>query len=600
MHRELVDRAKQGDERPSTPWLAWSATGAWRSRSGSCATPTGPRTRCRPRSSRPGASCGRCATPTLRTLAPPDPDPRVLRRGQASHVAGRPTSGSCRSTGRRESGEHPHRRRSRPARAGLPEAHARATRGPRLPSLPRAAIARGRDRLGIPLGTAKSRLHHATTALRASLEADARTPSIRRSDSHDRDRATPIGSSGPSSTRAGPSCRIAPMTRSEPTSTAHVNGSSSARGGHGMPNIATFAIGAAAVLIVGVVGLTSPSGRRAAPDSRPTRRTGPAWVDDDQVAITVRREPGADGRLQLASPSPTTGSTCVAGASARRPPPPAGRGAPPGPPGRRRRRQSGPAHRRSRSSPAASRRRSSRPRRRSRPTTRPRLTAVGEEGYFVTLRPNQGAAGVHGHRAASRSPATEHGPAQPRRIAGLTARTTRPRSGRCHTTLPAGIWGTETSSSSSRRSSARRRRERPIDIAQALDAELRSPAVPVHHRHAGRRRAVDVDGRMLRAPSSGASASGTPRRWPSSVRNLGIPATDRRRASCPASAAVPTRSSATTTLMPGSMIHLPGTLGHLRSDRWQPARPTADRLATPCDRLTIREPMTASTRPLPW
>ena len=31
------------------------------------------------------------------------------------------------------------------------------------------------DRLGIPLGTAKSRLHHATAALRASLEADARS-----------------------------------------------------------------------------------------------------------------------------------------------------------------------------------------------------------------------------------------------------------------------------------------------------------------------------------------------------------------------------------------------------------------------------------------
>ena len=31
------------------------------------------------------------------------------------------------------------------------------------------------DRLGIPLGTAKSRLHHAPAALRASLDADART-----------------------------------------------------------------------------------------------------------------------------------------------------------------------------------------------------------------------------------------------------------------------------------------------------------------------------------------------------------------------------------------------------------------------------------------
>jgi RNA polymerase sigma-70 factor (ECF subfamily) len=36
------------------------------------------------------------------------------------------------------------------------------------------------ERLGIPFGTAKSRLHYATTALRASLEADARTSSLSR------------------------------------------------------------------------------------------------------------------------------------------------------------------------------------------------------------------------------------------------------------------------------------------------------------------------------------------------------------------------------------------------------------------------------------
>jgi len=42
-------------------------------------------------------------------------------------------------------------------------------------SLPEVA-----DRLGIPIGTVKSRLHYAMTALRASLEADARTPSIAR------------------------------------------------------------------------------------------------------------------------------------------------------------------------------------------------------------------------------------------------------------------------------------------------------------------------------------------------------------------------------------------------------------------------------------
>jgi RNA polymerase sigma-70 factor (ECF subfamily) len=40
-------------------------------------------------------------------------------------------------------------------------------------SLPEVA-----DRLGVPLGTVKSRVHHATAALRASLEADERSPGI--------------------------------------------------------------------------------------------------------------------------------------------------------------------------------------------------------------------------------------------------------------------------------------------------------------------------------------------------------------------------------------------------------------------------------------
>ena len=41
--------------------------------------------------------------------------------------------------------------------------------------LPLAEVA---DRLDIPVGTAKSRLHHASAALRSSLEADDRSPSI--------------------------------------------------------------------------------------------------------------------------------------------------------------------------------------------------------------------------------------------------------------------------------------------------------------------------------------------------------------------------------------------------------------------------------------
>ncbi len=39
------------------------------------------------------------------------------------------------------------------------------------------SLAEVAERVGIPLGTAKSRLHHATLAMRASVEADARTPS---------------------------------------------------------------------------------------------------------------------------------------------------------------------------------------------------------------------------------------------------------------------------------------------------------------------------------------------------------------------------------------------------------------------------------------
>ena len=37
------------------------------------------------------------------------------------------------------------------------------------------SIAQVADRIGIPVGTAKSRLHHASRALRASIEADARS-----------------------------------------------------------------------------------------------------------------------------------------------------------------------------------------------------------------------------------------------------------------------------------------------------------------------------------------------------------------------------------------------------------------------------------------
>ena len=40
------------------------------------------------------------------------------------------------------------------------------------------SLAEVADRVGIPVGTVKSRIFHATEVMRASLEADARTPSI--------------------------------------------------------------------------------------------------------------------------------------------------------------------------------------------------------------------------------------------------------------------------------------------------------------------------------------------------------------------------------------------------------------------------------------
>ena len=39
----------------------------------------------------------------------------------------------------------------------------------------RKQVASIADELGVPLGTVKSRLHYATTALRAAIDADART-----------------------------------------------------------------------------------------------------------------------------------------------------------------------------------------------------------------------------------------------------------------------------------------------------------------------------------------------------------------------------------------------------------------------------------------
>ena len=176
MHRELVDRAKQGDEEAFDALarqvgdrcmaiayrilrdadLAEDAVQAalvvaWR------------------------GAADAARSRSLRALAPPDPDQRVLRRGQASHaVVGRHPAPAGRRTGARPAGiltvndrdqlERAFRRLTLEQRAVLVFHH--------YLGLPLPEVA---ERLGIPLGTAKSRLHHATAALRASLDADART-----------------------------------------------------------------------------------------------------------------------------------------------------------------------------------------------------------------------------------------------------------------------------------------------------------------------------------------------------------------------------------------------------------------------------------------
>ena len=111
-------------------------------------------------------------TGSVRAVAASHPDSGVLRGSpQESPLRGEHPRASHRGDlfARRRAERH----RSRPAR-------------PRDPSPLRRAVlvfhhylgltlAEVADRLDIPIGTAKSRLHHATNALRAALDADARS-----------------------------------------------------------------------------------------------------------------------------------------------------------------------------------------------------------------------------------------------------------------------------------------------------------------------------------------------------------------------------------------------------------------------------------------
>ena len=178
MQRALVDPARRGDEEAFAD-LARAVGIGDGDRVQDPARRRSSRGRRRADLSRPGASCLRCATPTGSMPGLADPCPCVLCRGAAATQLGRqvhilPVDGRTGATTWRPSF-------SVTARAWLPAPVAGTERDLRPASLRGTDPPGVADELGVPLGTVKSRLHYATQALRAALDADARTvPSTER------------------------------------------------------------------------------------------------------------------------------------------------------------------------------------------------------------------------------------------------------------------------------------------------------------------------------------------------------------------------------------------------------------------------------------
>ena len=110
---------------------------------------------------------------SLRRLAPPAARAVVHRRGATATPApprrrARPVHAPAVADGISIDA------RPRPARSRVQPPRARGAGRRRHASLPRSAAARGSAGSGIPLGTAKSRLHRALGLMRAALDADAR------------------------------------------------------------------------------------------------------------------------------------------------------------------------------------------------------------------------------------------------------------------------------------------------------------------------------------------------------------------------------------------------------------------------------------------
>jgi transglutaminase-like putative cysteine protease len=241
-------------------------------------------------------------------------------------------------------------------------------------------------------------------------------------------------------------------------------------------SIATFAIGAAAVLIVGAIGLASIAER--SPGGAGLGSTGSLvrseWLTDDSVAFTVRREPGDDGayywrvmtydRLDLNGAS-VTGATSPIDRPAGAPILEGKADDPPRTGTRRITFTVIPAGFTQSTivSPATP----------IEVDEATRLTTVGEDGYFVTLDRTRSSGA---YTVTALVPVSGSGSGQLNRAALLAAGTDYPTEVRAmYTPLPAGMWGPNLELLKQKVLGVAKTGE-PIDIAQALEAELRSPA----------------------------------------------------------------------------------------------------------------------------
>jgi transglutaminase-like putative cysteine protease len=241
-----------------------------------------------------------------------------------------------------------------------------------------------------------------------------------------------------------------------------------------MPRLASVAIAAAAVLIVGAVGLTAIGGPGSRGGIGPSTQVGQVWSTDDSVAFTIRRDPTDDAdhywraatydRIDLKGysssartivdrpagtrilqgraddapdigvrsitftviPGSFTGSTIV--------------------------------------SPAT-------PVEVDQPTS---LSIIGRDGYFATL--DRTTKGNGAYTVTALVPVVGIGEGRIDRAALLAAGTDYPAEvSSTYAALPGGMWGPNLEILKNKVLAAAPTRE-PIDIAQALEQELRSPA----------------------------------------------------------------------------------------------------------------------------